>query len=263
MAINQLLINQVITVSDLMTPWEFIITVEKNNLEGKEIGDLEYDLTPVVENKKIVGVLEKGINKIQPFSEKWIISHDTSVPELIYLFSITKQKAFMVLAKKDIIGIVSPADLNKSQARVFIYHLIGELELELSFLVRSKFGYDSEGILAYLKKKRKKELLKNNVELKNGNSQIDIIQQLYLSDFVDIISKDKSLRDEMGFPSIRKAAKVLGGLNELRNQTMHVVKPLVKSVPEGIYELQDRLNRINDILKTIEEKQQYIIYAKT
>jgi len=254
MALNQLLINQVITASDLMTRWDNVSKIEKENLSKINFTNLDFDITPVIENKKIVGIIEKGIEEIQPFSEKWIISHDTSVPELIYLFSATKQKAFLVLSKKEIIGIVSPADLNKSQARVFIYHLIGELELEFSYLVKSKYRDNSEAILSFLKKRRRDDLVKNNSELIDGNSQIDIIQQLYLSDFVDIICKDQSLREFLGYTSKTKASDSLGGLNELRNRTMHVVKPLITTIPDGLDELQERIFRIKKILEKIEPK---------
>ena len=67
MALNQLLINQVITASDLMTRWDNVSKIEKENLSKINFTNLDFDITPVIENKKIVGIIEKGIEEIQGF----------------------------------------------------------------------------------------------------------------------------------------------------------------------------------------------------
>lgn len=254
MAINQILLNQVITAHDLMTPKELFFSIELNNLGQIDNLNSEYDVIPVVDGQKIVGIIEKDIKKVQPIINKWLISHDTSVPDLIDLFIESKQKAFFVLRNQKIVGIVSPADLNKSQARVFIYHLIGELELLLYELLTSHFGNNYDQILQYLSVDRKNKLKKIMADLEDGNTEVNIIQYLNFSELINILCKEKNLWRKIGFQSRNQVENHFNGLADLRNNTIHLVRPLVESIPEGLYSLDKRIERIEKLLEILDPK---------
>jgi hypothetical protein len=56
----------------------------------------------------------------------------------------------------------------------------------------------------------------------------------------------------LGFSSRRATEKALGGLNDLRHQTMHLVRPLLERVPEDLVKLQERVSRTRDLLEKSE-----------
>jgi hypothetical protein len=247
-------ISEIFTAEDLMTPRDQF-HVREFNEEADPIpsDDQPFDVIPVVQNNRIIGVLEKGTTHRQPLSDRWLISRDTGIPDLVCLFAKTRQKAFLVLHKQDVIGLVSPADLNKLPARVYIYNLIGELELALMELIKSQFSYREESIIDLLGETRCAKLQDISKDLEEGNADVGLIQQLYLSDLIEIVVKDQNLRIILGFASRNKAKDYLGGLNELRHRTMHLVKPLLEKVPEDLDKLHQRVNRAMEILENFGE----------
>ena len=145
------------------------------------------------------------------------------------------------------IGLVSPADLNKLPARVFIYNLIGGLELGLAHLISSQFKDGSDSLIELLSTDRQKEVHQIKKDLLSGNADVELLQQLYLSDLINIIAKQPELRKSLGFSSRKSAEDYLNGLNALRNQTMHFVRPLLQNIPEDLEKLHQRINRVEEI----------------
>lgn len=241
-------LSEVFTAEDLMTPRDNLLVhdIDRQDEFTPSATQL-YDVIPVVKRNRIVGVLEKGVSGLQPLSDRWLISRDTGIPDLVKLFATTKQKAFLVLYKQDVIGLVSPADLNKLPARVFIYNLIGELELGLTQLIGSLFKDGSDILIELLSADRQKELCEIKDDLLSGNADVDLLQHLYLSDLINIVAKQPELRRALGFSNRKSAEKYLNGLNELRNQTMHFVRPLLQNLPEDLDKLHHRIQRVEEI----------------
>lgn len=241
-------LSEVFTAQDLMTPKDRLLVQDLDQpTELSSLTTLPYDVIPVVKRDRIVGVLEKGVQEMQPLSDRWLISRDTGIPDLVNLFATTQQKAFLVLHRQDVIGLVSPADLNKLPARVFIYNLIGELELGLTHLIASQFGNRGDSLIELLSADRQEELREIRDELLSGNADVDLLQYLYLSDLINIIAKQPELRKSLGFSSRKSAENYLNGLNYLRNQTMHFVRPLLQNVPEDLDKLHQRIERVEEI----------------
>lgn len=241
-------LSEVFTAQDLMTPKDRL-SVQDLDLQDQFAPSAAqpYDVIPVVKRDRIVGVLEKGVPEVQPLSDRWLISRDTGIPDLVNLFATTQQKAFLVLHKQDVIGLVSPADLNKLPARVFIYNLIGELELGLTQLIASQFENGRDSLIELLSAGRQEELREIRDELLSGNADVDLLQYLYLSDLINIIAKQPELRKSLGFSSRKSAENYMNGLNALRNQTMHFVRPLLQNVPEDIDKLHQHIQRVEEI----------------
>lgn len=246
------LLSTVYTVENLLTPREQLVTHE---VKDEEVSTLEetqpYDVIPVVRGKQMIGVMEKGIPQMQPLSDRWLITRDTKIPELLTLFVETGQKAFLVLYCHDVVGLVTPADLNKLPARAYVYNLIGELELGLAALIRIEYGQDVSGILKFLSEDRRSELVTLQANLSEGNADVDVLQSLYLSDLITIVEKDPTLRARLGLTSRKAAEKIFSGINDLRNQTMHLVSPLLIKVPKDLLTLQNRMQRAMVILEKL------------
>jgi hypothetical protein len=242
-------LSEIFTAQDLMTPWEQLLVHDLDQQdELKSYATQPYDIIPVVKNGRITAILEKGSPEFQPLLDRWLISRDTSIPDLVNLFTATRQTAFLVFHKQDVIGLVSPADLNKLPARVFIYNLIGELELGLAYLIGSHFNDESDSLIKLLSTDRQKELHEIRKDLVSGNADVELLQQMYLSELINIIAKQPELRKSLGFSSRKSAENYLNGLNSLRDQTMHFVRPLLQNIPADLEKLHERIKRVEEIL---------------
>lgn len=148
--------------------------------------------------------------------------------------------------------MVTPADLNKTLARAYFYHLIAELELALAAWLRRHFRHDPSRILSFLRDKRRKDIETQIGRLEQGNADVDPIQLLDLSDLMTIVEKEPELRGCLGFASQKSAEDALGGLVDLRNRTMHLVRPLLKEIPQDLYTLRNRVERAERVLETLQ-----------
>lgn len=249
------LLQQVFTVETLMTPcgdllsWEYGTDLSALRAKAKQ---QRFDLIPVTEGDRIVGLLCGEAEEPEPLTDQWLVSRDTGIHDLLNLFVESGRPGFLVFHRQDVVGLVTPADLNRLPARVYFYNLIGELELALAAYIRRHFAHDPDGILLALSEKRRKDVKEQERGLVKGNVDIDVVEQLYLSDLIDIVEKTDSLRSGLGFPSRKAAHGALGGLNELRRQTMHLVTPVLKRVPDDLTKLHRRVERAKEILHRLE-----------
>ncbi|HSR32867.1 MAG TPA: hypothetical protein VLY63_20070, partial [Anaerolineae bacterium] len=60
------------------------------------------------------------------------------------------------------------------------------------------------------------------------------------------------LRSRLGFSSRRAVENALGGLNDLRNRTMHPVRPLLTRIPEDLERLRRYGQQAGEILRRLE-----------
>ncbi len=247
-------LRKLYTVEFIMTPYESLTFWDLEGLNASCItddGKLKFDVIPVKKDGQITGVktaLSDG--KIQPLKMDWLITHDMPISELVELFVSTQKPGFLVYKYHDIIGIVTPADLNKLPARTYIYTLIGDVELKLSELIRSEPELNEGKILTTISKARSRNIKCRINKMLEQNVDVDIIELLYLSDMLTIIKKTESLRKSLGFTSMNQVKQGLSGINDLRTCTMHLVKPLLEKMPGGLIILNKRLQRIHRILNS-------------
>jgi hypothetical protein len=211
-----------------------------------------FDLVPITRDGRIIGVLRVEYGEPEPLTDRWLVSRDTPIPDLLGLFVESGQPGFLVLWRQDVVGLVTPADLNKLPARIYLYHLIGEVELALASRIRSHFTDDPSQLLQMLSEKRRNEIESYLAMLAEGNVYVDPMQLLRLSDVINIAAKDETLRAELGFPSRRATENALGGLNDLRNRTMHPVRPLLERIPEDLERLQRYGQQAGEVLRRLE-----------
>lgn len=247
-------LEEVFTVETLMTLEKDLETWERGTDLDRVIQKAKkyrYDLIPVTENNSIVGVLYKDFQKPEPLTDRWLVSRDTSVPHLLNLFLENVKPGFFVFHQQRVIGMVTPADLNKLPARVYAYHLIGELEDGLAQIIQETFHHNEDEIINQLGDKRQPDVRTQFLEMVNEGTDINPVQLLNLSELINIIIKSQELRERLEFSSRKQAENAFSGLANLRNDTMHFVRPLVTKIPDDLHTLRNRLDRAEDLIKRL------------
>ena len=249
------LLRQVFTVETIMTPRQDLLTVERGTDLASvraEASRRRFDLLPITQDGRIFEVLLVEDGERESLTDRWLVSRDTAIPDLLQIFLESGRPGFLVFQRQDVVGLVTPADLNKLPVRVYLYFLIGEVELALTLQIRSHFAAVPEQALQMLSAKRRRELEEQIAGLTEQNIGVDPVQLLRLSDVINIAAKHEPLRSQLGFSSRRAVEKALGGLNDLRNRTMHPVRPLLSQVPEDMERLQRYGQQAGEILRRLE-----------
>jgi len=236
-------LNQIFTAETLMTPrseWMHynLATVEHQARDAHH----SFDVVPVEDAGRVVGVILQSSREYRPLNEEWLISQDTSIPHLLDLFVRMGQQAYLVVHQQQIVGIVTPADLNKLPARVYVYHVIGGLEMALAERIREMYRNNPDEVLQLLGN-RAPHVRDSQGETTTGNVEVDDVYYLDLSDLVTVLQKSDALRVKLGYTSRKAAEKALGGIVDLRHRVMHTVRPLIlkQRGDEGLEQLQERL----------------------
>lgn len=249
-------LEETFTAKTIMTPrselmcWEGGTDLEAFRERARE---RHFDFAPVTEGDRIVGVLDVENAETEPLTDRWLVCHDTGIPHLLALFSDSECPGLLAFQRQEVVGLVTPADLNKMPSRVYFYHLIGALEMALAAWVQRRFRGHAQDILPLLSKKRQEQLREQQQELIEGNADIEIVERLYLSDLINIVRKQEDLRRDLGFSSRNAAKRATSGLNDLRNCTMHVVRPLIEAVPDDLTQLHRRAARARDLLDKVKQ----------
>jgi len=243
------LLENVFTVETIMTPREALLTWEQGDDLTAVLdrsGQLRYDVIPVTENGHITRVLCTASGQTEPLTSTWLVSRDTNIPDLLGLLLQTQRPGLLVFYRQDVIGIVTPADLNKLAARFYLYGLLGDIEMALSERVRTVVQDDTE-IIALLSENRQAGVQSALADLKQANLDVDVVQLLTLADLFNVIEKHVALRESLGFASKSQAEKAFSGLNDLRNQTMHTNRTILTQFPEDLEKLKSRLDRAEEL----------------
>lgn len=249
-------LNQVFTTGTIMTPleqvytWEVDATVSHFDSEDQS---QRFDVIPATRNGRIDGLFVGKDRQLESLTTQWLVSRDTTIPHLIDLFVESEKLALLVLYRQEAIGIVTPADLNKMPVRIYIYNLLGELELALADLIRNQFDNTKES-LELLSDKRRKEIEDEIGKLEQGNTDVAPVQLLNLSDLINIVCKDKELHRMLDFNSKSACEKSLNGLVHLRNRIMHTVRPLLEQLPKDLVKQHERINRVKELLELLASK---------
>lgn len=249
-------LNKSFTVSEIMTKreqWE-LITLDDESKTGEN--EFNFDVTPISRN----GIVNSFIKKNEPENEQeitrdWIITSNTPVPDLIEVFVETKKPALFVILKQKLVGLVTPADINKIEARSFMYYVIGQLELKFVELIREIGQLTPDEILYNLSENRRAEILETAEKMleKNVDVNPDFLELHQFSELIRIIEKKEKLFKALGFMSRSKAHDKLYGLVNLRNAVMHPSKPLIINKDSSLKDVNDRFMIIEELFYKIDE----------
>ena len=244
------LLEQVFTVETIMTPrvrllvWDQSEPVEPIKIQAEKC---KIDTIPVVDGDQIIGVLRHGEDTVIPLTDKETIAHTVSIPTLIQSFVELEIQYLFIVAEQGVIGLVAPADLNQMASRTYFYSLMAELERRIANHIRDHFDDDKQ-IWSLIEDTDKQEKMQK--KMAESSLELNVVHTLLISDMVNIIRKDKRLRERLGFPSNNQVEKKLNGLVHFRNDIMHPAN-LILSNTVGIVKLHQRIQRIFELLERI------------
>ena len=249
-------LEQACTVESIMTPKADLLTWEKgtDRLPIEQVAEHRaFDLVPVTAGGRIEAVWSRaGGGEPEPLYPGWLVPAKTSIPELLDLLCESKRPGLLVSRETEVIGLVTPADLNKIAARTFVHQLIGELERALAAVLAREFEGKLDEMRSLLSAARRKALADQERKARAGDVTIDVTQMLYLPDLLDIVSGSKALRTLLGYGSAKEAKQLCSGLVDLRMRTMHPLRSLLEYKHE-LPRVRSWVQRAQDTLKLLEK----------
>jgi CBS domain-containing protein len=235
--------------------WTTIPIAEATTDEAARImSDYRFDILPV---KAADGVKEYFHTKDwddystvirERITHRDVISFATPLRDVIQGFALKSRHFYFLGNERRIVGLISVANLNCRQVRVYLFSLLSELEIELgklisdhceeSELLKLTFGTDP---------KPKYEDVKKRYNLDKANGiDIPVVEYLYLSDMISLIRK-KKLFVQLGYQSAGKFDDAFNSLVELRNAVAHPTRSLIVD-STSCNKLWERIDRIEEAL---------------
>ena len=252
---NWELLAQVFTVESVMTPRENLLTWQSgaDQAEVRSVAaSFGFDLIPVESDGEIVGLLSPQQGFAIPLTREWLVSQDSSIPDLLNLLIECRRPGLLALHGQQVTGIVTPADLNKMPARHYVYNLLGELELKLAQQIRQHFAERFADSMQHLDSGRQKSIRNLARKQRDGNVHVDLIELMTLSDLLRIASSEPTLSDRLKIAASEASTGELKGLVALRNSVMHLVRPLIES-SGALENLRERLRGATTLLQRLDE----------
>jgi len=123
-------------------------------------------------------------------------------------------------------GLVTRSDLNKLSVRVIVYQLLAKLEMALASLV-SKSVSDHLSWIRRLSDESQARILGYWELSKLRGVDIGPVASATLAELLKVIGKDEDLRSRIGYNSHNAFKRDVGAIPDIRNQTMHPVRPLI------------------------------------
>ena len=197
----------------------------------------KYDLLPVfdkeikyyVSKTEVEALLEENsFVKVEDIKQLILESNSITEDEPISQYFLLRGKPIFVTKQNEVVGIVTPADLNKTPSKMLFYILISVFERLLINSIKNFSLTDNviEGIIGFTKwwdaKGRYEQAKRKNLEL-------SLIECLNTSDLINIVCKKPRIRELLNYPSESEAHKSLNPLVDLRNKVMHTGYSIIQS----------------------------------
>ncbi len=249
----------IIAAAQIMTPRKQWLAVRPGDDPGEVIDEAtrqRYDLIPVLNSEdQVIHLLQAPDYSEKKFSLDWCSTHDASLETLLTYFVETDHPACFLLSGREVIGLVTPADFNKAVARMAIYVHLAELELLLAQFLRSSGFASNETILKNLSPNRREDLKKLLNNRREQNAEVDLLEELTLSELLNLVVKEEQLHSQLGFNSRRQAKNAVSGLVDLRNRVDHPVRHIHHGM--DVRTLNNRLQQVESLVEKIQDRLGY------
>lgn len=219
------------------------------------LADAGFDFAPVTREGEICGYVHRTdlvdqagtlAAHIRPLTASRVIAGDTPLATL--LPALRRARFLFVVDGHDLVGIVSPADLNKQPGRTYFYLLVSAFELDLAERTRASFA-DQEKALLLLPQSRQERIRDRLATEERDDVLADVVAAMDFTDLLKIVKKTDALRVAFGNYSAGKwESQVSAPLITLRNEVMHSVRTLATDAPASLERLISLDERLRNLL---------------
>jgi len=231
-----------------------------------------YDYAPVVNDKTVYGLagkkllsnlhknnraLSPSLPEVSDGSHFFEVSHSCiSLP--VILEKMSQSMAVLVFqtghAEKynfvsNFIGLATLSDLNRHEIRFALFRIITALEFTLEKVIRNFFS-DPDDWLKKLNENDQVRILGYCELAKRNNIETDFIEATQLTNLLNIVLKTKEIIESLKYKSRSDFEKQTAHISQLRNQVMHVVRPLIIKQSD-VLRLLKTISFIDDLIKRL------------
>jgi hypothetical protein len=184
----------------------------------------------------------------KPVTHRDVLPFHTHIRDVIKGLAVESRDLYFLHNERRIVGLISVANLNCRQVKVYLFSLLSELEVRLADFIAKHISEDELLKMIFGAKEREKyEKVKERYqEDKMAGNDAHFVEYLYLSDMINIIAKQK-LYEQLGYQSRTCFAKNLGSLNDLRHAVAHPSRSIVTD-KHSVEKLWDRIDRVEEAL---------------
>jgi hypothetical protein len=270
-----------IDIKDICVPPEKCLTVKPGYVKADTLSKMDrenYDYAPVVNDKCVYGltgkellrslhknnrVLSPELPEVSDRSNFFEVPHSCVTITQI-LEKMSNSMAVLVFETghvehhfiSNFIGLMTLSDLNRHEIRFTLFRLITALESTLEKVIRNFFS-DPNDWLKKLNENDQVRILGYCELAKRKNMETDFIEATQLTNLLNIVAKTKEIIEVLKYKSRTDFEKQTGYISELRNQVMHVVRPLI--IKQGdVLRLLESINFIEDLIKRLKNALQSI-----
>ena len=183
---------------------------------------------------------------VQKISDSEIVQADTPVPDILNKFE--QNKYLFVYKDRELVGIITYADLNRPPIYAFCYLLISEFEKLLRRVVEET--YSSDEWLKHLSDPHKADIGKRYILAKARGVENTLLECTTLPDLKEILLKADKWRI-LGFQRKQEYNSQMKKIIDFRNDVMHN-RGIVKSM-DGGKELYYLIDKIGGYMERISE----------
>jgi hypothetical protein len=232
-------------VADVAEPLASFDAETPAPLVAKVMDQDEFAVAGVRRAGRVAGFVERGGLRDGPcgadakeFAAGTQLAGSAPLSAAVRILSV-QPRAF-VIALGEVAGIVTPDDMQKPPARMWLFGMVTMIELRYTRLIAELCP--DESWREYLSEGRLRKAEGFMAERRRRNRPAGLLDCLQLSDKGRIVARDERIRSQTIFASRREAEDGITLLEGLRNNLAHA-QDIVTSDWEAIVQLSGHLDR--------------------
>ena len=184
----------------------------------------------------------------QSITHRDVISFTMPLRTVIAGFALESRSFYFLSNERRIVGLITIANLNCRQVKVYLFSLLSELEIQLGNLVsRHCSELELLGMTLGKNEDLKYDKVKERYNEDKANGvDVPLVEYLYLSDLIKVI-RSRKLFGQLGYQSGQKFNEAFGSLVTLRDTVAHPTRTLIID-PESCRKLWERIDQVEGVL---------------
>jgi hypothetical protein len=223
-----------------------------------ELAAANFDFAPVTRNGEVSGYVRRTDlaaahvgtvgEHCQPLTASRLVAGDMSLATL--LPALARSPFLFVVDGREIVGILTPAELNKQPGLAYFYLLVAALELKLAERLRAAFP-DQATAVGLLPETRQQQVRRRLAEEVRDDVIADAVAAMDLTDLFIVVRKTDTMREAFGDYSRGEwQSKVCKPVTDLRHAVMHAVRTRATDEPAALQRLITLDSRLRALLAT-------------